>query len=381
VRRTALVALAGCRALAAPVAPSAISHQAGAGIAIALYAGADGATLGVVDDRRWVDIRDGELELDHIDPGATLATLVIEPLGGAPVHLRACTRDRLPDLTSTLDENGKPTERFVPVVRCAVDAAQGRHLVRVMYVSSTLAYRGQHEVTMIAPDRATVASRFAVQTPAWAERAEVVLYDGIPGGEHPAREVMRGAIALDGSVAILAARPRDLPAQLRRVFDGALISGDTAPTDSAWAHDASQAVGVWLELPELTLAPGPVHVHLELAAEGTRELDVPAASRAQETGTLRLPLWIDDALHGLRQRSPDFTDGASLGERFVQSVANLGEVPREVWIEEPLRPARKRRIERAWPSRPVVAGDRVRTRVRLEPGRIERVGYTIAYEF
>jgi hypothetical protein len=62
-------------------------------------------------------------------------------------------------------------------------------------------------------------------------------------------------------------------------------------------------------------------------------------------------------------------------------VANTGATPREVWIEEHLRPARHRRIERAWPTKPAVVGDLVRAHVVVKPGGFERIGFTIAYDF
>jgi hypothetical protein len=95
---------------------------------------------------------------------------------------------------------------------------------------------------------------------------------------------------------------------------------------------------------------------------------------------LRLPLWIDPALVGTRQRSPDFSGSATRVERLLLSVANTGEVAREVWIEEPMRAAHKRRVERAWPSKPAAIGDRLRSKIEVKPGQIERVGYSIAYE-
>src|SRR5262249_3914349 len=151
--------------------------------------------------------------------------------------------------------------------------------------------------------------------------------------------------------------PREVRAALHRIYTGAVIDKDVLQTDEAWAHESTQAVWVWLELPELTLAPGAVRVHVELPAEGLREIEVPAASRAALDHGLRLPLWIDPALVGTRQRAPDFSGSATRVERLLLSVANTGDVAREVWIEEPMRAAHKRRVERAWPARPVAVGD------------------------
>jgi hypothetical protein len=382
-RAPGLLILIAC-AHAAPQVPPKVPV---AGVSIAIYARGDSG-YAVIDDRRWIDTDGRSIELPRIDPGAALASLVIEPLAGA-LQIGRCTRERVPVLPPKADPKARrppppPVERFAPVVRCAATGAPGRYLVRVLYVSATLTYRAEHDVAMVAADRASVVSRFAVATSAWQERAEVVLYDGVPGGEHPPRAVAHGELELDGSTAVLADRPRDVAARLRRVYDGALPSPGIATSDLMWGRESGSAVWVWLELPRLRLAPGLLRVYLALADEGTRDIDVPANARQQADDAdapLRLPLWVDDRLHGLRQRSNDFSAGAALAERVLLSVANLGDTPRDVWIEERLRPARRRSLERAWPSKLAATGDAVRTKVVIAPGKVEHVGFTVAYEF
>jgi hypothetical protein len=381
----ALALLAACH----PQARSPIAHAEPAGISIALY-----DTFALVDDRRTLEVRGGRVELEHVDPGAALASLVIEPLGdGAAFRIGACTREAMPAVAP--DAKAKPTPapgvaaaQFAPVVRCETAAAPGRYLVRVMYVSTALRYRAQHAVVMASPDRATVTSRFAIATPAWRERAEVVVFDGVPGGARPPREVVRGPAVLDGSTAVLTAPPREVAAELRRVYDGAMrargAQADTVPpTDPGWRQASTMEVWVWLELAHVRLAPGDVRVHVELPGEGVRDADVAADRREQSDAgdaPLRLPLWIDPALHGLRQRFGDYVDGASLAERYLITVANLGDTAREVWIEERLRPLRHHHLERVWPGKPALADDRVRARVNVSPGKLERVGFTVAYD-
>ena len=96
-----VVALAACKLHAPPPALS----PAAAGLSIALYRG-DDLAYGVVDDRRWVDVAGKELALDHVDPGATLASLVIEPLETRALHVGECTRDRIPE------PEVKPTDKL-----------------------------------------------------------------------------------------------------------------------------------------------------------------------------------------------------------------------------------------------------------------------------
>jgi hypothetical protein len=395
------------------------------GISIALY-----DTFALVDDRRSIEVRGSSVELEHIDPGAALATLVMEPLDPThALHIGACTRDALPEPAPEApakgageptialqpvppdDENARniilarrhlgfenrrvtsepaPAQapqpgHYAPVVRCEVTAAPGRYLVRILYVSSALRYRAEHTVTVTTADRATVVSRFAIETPSWGQHAELVVYDGLPGGAHPPRELARGPAVLDGSIAILATSPRDVAAQLQRVYMGV---GRVGPTSSD-QDNSSDTVGepvpdVWvrLELADVRLPAGPVHVHVEVPGEVTRDCDVGMEARDQGDHAdvpLRLPLWIDPTLRGFHQRSPDYAEGASIAERFLITVANLGDSPREVWVEEPLRHHPHYALERAWPGKPAIAGDRVRAKLLVAPGKLDRVGFTATY--
>ena len=95
----AAAVLVACRAHG-PQAPAGVPRE---GLAIAIYratssspASADDATAGaasspgvdpppgyaVVDDRRWIEIAGDRFELEHVDPGASLAALVIESVAG-----------------------------------------------------------------------------------------------------------------------------------------------------------------------------------------------------------------------------------------------------------------------------------------------------------
>lgn len=416
MRRVAATLLACGLASCTHHAPPHDAKPAEAGVSIAMYE-SGGQGYSVVDDRRWLDIAGSSVLLANIDPGASLASLVIE--SGGDLKLGPCTRDRLPDpQTDPLQEYGRrrireslripvvprryrdlvPLQppaaepprvvaeagpRYAPVVRCAVTGAPGRHLVRIVYVSTTLRYRAAHEVSVTEPSRATVSSRFAIGTPRWRVRANVVLFDGIPGGEKPLREVARGTVGLDGSTAVLANPEQTVAAELRRVYDGAILASDDT-RDTMWGHDSVQSVWLWLELAKLRLAPGPIDVHLELPGERVRDARVADTSRKQDDepgAPLRLALWADESLRGSRQRIVDYNDGNVLVERVILGVGNMGEEPREVFVEEHLRPAGKRRVERAWPRKPGAAGDVLRTKLVAVPGTITRTGYTISYEF
>lgn len=378
-----------------------------AGITMTFYQGA-GTSYTVVDDRRVVEVRGGVLLLDHIDPGASLPSLVIEPLGETALVVGTCDRDReirtlspetalerygawrerrarqieAGDLQTAAEPAPDGTLTIVsPVVRCAASGSAGRQLVRVLYVSSVLAYRAQHDIHLTTGDRATVATRFAIPTPAWSARADVILFEGLPGGDKPAVEIARGQIALDGSTAVLGAPPREVSARVRRVFDGAIRSGVGDANDPAWGRDSVHAVWVWLELEGTSLTTGPTHATLELPGEVPRTIDVPAAGREDTRAGSRLPLWIDAELRGIRNRSVAGADGASLADRFSFSVSNAGATAREVWIEEKLRPAKRRTLLGGGPTTPILGAGVARTKVTVAPGGTERAAYAIAYVF
>jgi hypothetical protein len=373
-RRAALLVLAACT----PPRPLEHVAQPAAGVAIAIYAKPDGSPYSVVDDRRWIDVTGSTIALANIDPGAELPSLMIEPLSDPALAIGQCSRDRVADPPKA--DGTKPApDRVASTVRCEVHGRAGRHLVRVLYVSTSLGYRAKHDISVKAADRAVVSSRFAIATPPWHGTADVALYDGVPGGERPPVAVAHGTVALDGTTAIVSVPPHDLPARLRRVYDGAVAPAPDAPTqDAGWAQASTPQVWLWLELANATLAPGPFHVSVELGDEGTHQVDVASDARR---GDLRLPLWVDRELHGARERVTIPGDGMSLVDRFVLTVTNLGTVPREVWIEEHLRPGRRRAVTGAWPTKPALHGDTLRNKVSVKSNERERVGYTVHYEF
>lgn len=362
----------------------------------------------VVDDRRSVEVRGGMLLLDHVDPGAALPSLVIEPLGTSTLVVGQCDRDHETHTLAADDAlakfgqwqerrrqriaDGDPdpepepapdgtVDVISPVVRCNASGAEGAQRVRLLYVSSSLTYSAQHAVTMTTGDRATIATRFAIASPSWGGRADVALFEGVPGGDKPVLELARGSLALDGSTSVLGAPPRETPARVRRVYDGATRTGVGDATDPTWGRDSVHAVWVWLELDGATLSPGPTHAHLELPGETIRDIEVPSAGRQHTSSGTRLPLWIDDQLRGLRTRTVVGAEGTSLVDRFIVSISSTATEPREVWIEEKLRPAKRRTLKAGWPTKPVLGSDVARTKVMVKPGGVERVGYSIEYVF
>jgi hypothetical protein len=406
------------------------------GIAIAVYAAADRA-FAVIDDRRTIEVTGRRILLDRIERSAALPTLVIEPLGAARGVLRIeqCAREQLrfdpaeaprpprpakpadeadsAALEAAAEADGVPS----PLVACTVAGPPGRHRVRVHYVAAPYRFEARHEIAMTAPDRATVSTRFIAPTPAWGARGELVLHDGAPGGGEPPREVGRAVVTLDGGTAVISQPPREVPARLVHLYNGMALPVGIDRSDVAWGKDSQHDVAVLLELDDPQLLPAPAHVRIALGGGDVRELGTrytpeppaaapetalaldrralgqeppppssrprtaPARPGAAAAGPKRLPLWLDPLLRGTRKRTFDRAAGGTLADRVEITVANTGAEPREVWIEEPLRTARRREIVRARPGKPEIAGDVARMKVVVPPGQIERLAFTVRYTF
>ncbi|MFT3691498.1 MAG: hypothetical protein QM831_00035 [Kofleriaceae bacterium] len=397
----------------------------GEGITISLYKARDTASsYGVIDDRRRVTIAANELVLDHVPLDASLASLVIEPLAGEPLAIEKCSREALPPMpapaivppkkdpaadardriellerqrAARLEALGVrvPAKPPAPVVvakpatppptlnadiHCTITGASGPRLVRVLYTVPKLTYGAQHDITIRSLDKATIASRFTIETPRWNTRADVVLYDGLPGAERPPKEIMRGPIVLDGSTAIVPIAELEVPATVRRIYRGAVESVGVDSGDPTWNAETRHDVWVWLGLGKLALVPGVVYAHLALPNELPRDV----ATTQSAGDTLELPLYIDRELSGTRMRFEeqlDSDEASALTERVLLSVANTGDAPKEVWVEEQIRTAKRRKVERAWPKQPHGSGDIVREKLVVKPHAIERMGFSIGYVF
>jgi hypothetical protein len=410
-----LVLLAACGAAAAPEPRPATPTE---GLAIAIYR--NGArSYGVVDDRREIEVAGTTVFLDRIDPAAALQSLVIEPLGSEPIHVLSCVRERVDDSPAALaqlaEARGERRRRVIvlhdvhdhspdrfhyedtndmepavlpapavlsPIVRCKVRARAGKHLVRVLHVTSSLGFQTQHDLTMTDAEHARVATRYAIATPVWRARANVTLFEGVPGDETPPHELARSTIVLDGSTAIVAGAPREFAARLRSIYDGTKPQDgdDLKPTDITWGQASRRQVWVWLELPDARLPLGPLRAHVELPGQPVRELAIAAELRVQTADLTRYPLWIDEDLLGTRKRSVERADGVMIADRVALTVANLGTQPREVWIEERLRSPRRRVISQSWPAPPTLVKDIARVKLTLAPGQTERLGFTVVYD-
>jgi hypothetical protein len=348
VSRAAVVVAAACAA--APAVPP--PRATGPAVAITIY-GVGEASYAVVDERR-APVRDGAaLVLEGIDPRAELASLVIEPVGGAPLALGPCLRDRVP---------GGAT--VIAAVRCA-PVAGGAGELGVRYVVPQLGVRVVHAVTVVAADRAELVTSVVFATPALGGVAELTVLDGAPGGDRVPQVVARGAVVRDGAVAVVRAPARTVAVRLRRI---------AAVDDTPRRH--AVPVRAWLELGGLT--PGS-ELSVTVAIDGE-----PAATRVVRVGGAdgggarerRWPLWDDDEVSAWRVGA---RRTAFEVDRHELAVANRGTVAREVWIEGATRREARRIETRAWPGPAELAGDRVAVAVRVRPGEIAHAGYAIRY--
>ena len=407
----AMFVLGACHAAPTAPAPAAPTDEA---IAILLYDHDGEPRYAVIEDRRWLDVTGPQLAIDRIDPAAQLASLTVEPLT-APIAIGTCVRDRLPVLppptlrtpvapasASDAFDTGevpvvppppsdKPTGPAYPaVLHCDVHAAPGRYLVRVRYVVPGLGFRAVHDLTVSAADRATVRSQYTFATPAWQRAAEVRLFDHVPGSDAAAHEIARRTLQLDGTTAVIATPPRDLPARLRWIYAGAAEvtddAAETSPREARWHRASQTAIWLWLELaappdghaPPLAL--GVVHAKVAIDAAWAHAIDVPAAAiRPLATGGVRFPLWSDPQLQGDRSRRSHQTRSAML-DQFQISLSNTSGAEREVWFEEDLRPFPRHVVSQSTAVPPAITGDRLRLPITVGAGKLERTRFEIEYE-
>ena len=78
-------------------------------------------------------------------------------------------------------------------------------------------------------------------------------------------------------------------------------------------------------LPDVSIAAGEAHVHVGLPGEPVRDVVAAIAS-----GTRRVSLGVDDALHGTRHRVEGFGGGDALVDQIAVTLANTGAIARDV---------------------------------------------------
>jgi hypothetical protein len=440
-----LVCVAGCPDGRGPDHPRGASE---AGLSLTYYADrkqspedTDVKRILVVEQRRWVDVgADKTLDIDQIDEGADLESLVIESLSNpGGLKLGGCSRDLVSirggastawvgrkavitvgrgrsaegTITSVRDgqlilasDDGRVTavtlqeaKSFTLIggdaqVRCQVESGTGKQLVRVVYTTPGLTFSSEHTMVVRLDDvgvgTAEITPRFTVYTPAWQVVADVALYDGIPGGAHPPHEVFRGPVTLTGDPVIVAGEVIKAPARLDAVYRGAVVSPGEPARDQYWRNGMTMDVWEWLELDlgDDTMPPGRVMLEVNQTGEPVPQPAMVEADAIElvnpetdRSGQIRIKLWPSVDLRGMRMKYPLSVLDNGLTESLLFSVSNGGDRPREILIEEELRPGKKREVMKPFPTKPTVRNGVLRVRVTARPGRAVRVGYVMSYEW
>jgi hypothetical protein len=393
----------------------------------------------VVEQRRWVEVgADRALEIDRIDDGADLESLVIESLQGGDLALGTCGRDSVLDalhssqstwlgrkaeitlakgrtatgtITAIVDnrvilvgDDGETTEVTTTnwrsfrvlggdsLVRCKVTAGEGKHLVRVVYTTGALGFHADHtmRVSLDETDRGKVeiTPRFTVDTPPWQVVADVSLYDGMPGGTRAPREVFRGPITLTGDAVVVAGPTQTAVARIEAVYRGAIVSPGESSREAYWRTSSNVDVWDWLdlELGDATLPPGRLDLEIARATQPVPEPAVVEQTAIElpdpdDPGHVRIRLWPVNELRGQRLKMQLSTLQSEITESILFSLSNAGERTREVVVEEELRPAKKRSVLRSFPRKPTVRDNILRVRLKAIPGNAARAGVVMHYEW
>lgn len=355
--------------------------------------------VALVDDRRWLEVpADGQVAIDGLAPTLVLDSLVLEPLEGGELAVVWCTRAPAPAPAAPI------------AVRCQLRGVAGRHLVRVAYAAGGVAWQASHRITarLDASGRGTaqIQSTFAIAAPGWpADATDLELWRGLPDGPASPTQVWAGRAPLAAAVTVPGATaPREVRARTLAIFRGAVRAGGLPPTDPAWNEHSRTDVQAWL-LVDAALPGGQAEVELVGAAgsqiaigavePGAAELwgpglvcagrptgsapDPDCADLRGSAGT-RVPLWPDPRWRGRRDVHRISSAEDTLRERVRLRVDNLGDQPAEIWIEEPLRDARRHRVE-ALGRTPHDRGGWLRTWFRVDPKRRAQAGFALAYDF
>lgn len=230
-----------------------------------------------------------------------------------------------------------------PGLRCHVTSgAPGRQLVRLGYASPGFAWTASYRVELrdeAAITAAPLTPRYTIVAPGLTtpRAAMVRLVAGLPDGPFAPAEAWRGELTLGGGPVVVTGATAARPARAGWVYRGALGSADEPPAGEYW-HAASHGL-VWREL---ALAPAPTDVAgpLEVVLDGDAARRVRAALPAPALDppvAVRVPLASSATLIGYRHKRELARDERHVVDEILYSVANHGDAPVEVTIEEELR--------------------------------------------
>ncbi len=230
-----------------------------------------------------------------------------------------------------------------PGLRCRVTSrAPGRQLVRLCYASPGFGWTASYRVELAGEAAITAAPltpRYTIVAPGLPtpRAATVRLVAGLPEGPIAPAEAWRGALTVGGGPVVVTGATEARPARTGWVYRGALPLADDGPAGAYW-HAASHGL-VWREL---ALAPAPTDVAgpLEVVLDGdaTRRVRAALPAPALEPAiAVRVPLATSATLIGYRHKRELARDDRHVVDEILYSVANHGDRPVEVTIEEELR--------------------------------------------
>lgn len=391
------------------------------GLSVAVYTSlvGPGGGFAVVDDRRVIEVTGDSIIIERVAPGATLSSLIVEPLGDSSLRIGECSREALalpPPAEADADgevaagsdayllpvrqppiaeeivipgrvpvegrpRDSEPTPSLSPVVdspivRCTVVSGRGTHRVRILYVTPDVTFTAHHDIAMSTPEAATVTTRFALPTPDLDMRGEVTLYAGMPGpgrDETPV-EVGRGEVTLDGSISLFGGPTREVRARLRRMWRSADAS--TANEDAYRAQQV-RPVRVWLEL-EGPLQSGDATLRVDLPYEPPMPQSIPAEAIERGANVTRMPVRDDADLISLHESRPLRARDEAARERFSISISNAGPVAREVVVVYALTKGKAHTVESSWPVAPTIERDLAKSKVQIEANSVGRLRYIVS---
>ncbi|HVV86443.1 MAG TPA: hypothetical protein VHE35_25475, partial [Kofleriaceae bacterium] len=193
-------------------------------------------------------------------------------------------------------------------------------------------------------------------------------------------EVWHGPLALAGGDVTAIGAPSTRGAHVRRVYRGAVPPPAGAdPHEQGWGQASTADVVRELVFERApTDVPGALRVAIADPDGGVRWQagELPAVSAAGGK-LVRVPLDVDRSLVGFRQRLVHDED--SLADEVRLSVANRGDAPVEVVLEEPLRPIGRAAVRFAAPSPGTLSASYWQLAVQVAPGKLERAAVLLAY--
>lgn len=294
-----------------------------------------------------------------------------------------------PDRVLRLAVEGVPAQ---PTLRCEVESRRpGRQLVRVTYATTGVTWSASHIVAALpgggvpgAVESLELVTAYTITADALPtpRRAHVQLVLGLPGEREAPQLVWRGDATVGGGAVRVESAPAPRRARLDRVYRGAADDPTTNPRRPEWRDVSGTAI--WRELAfERTSsdAPGPVRVAVRDDGDAVRWVDgeVPGGS-LEISGAVRVPLLLEPDLVGFRRKLGRDLAGQVLVDEVSYSVANRGDAPVEVVVEEPLRGVVRPTVVHASKSGELLR-DRWRARITVPAAGIVQGQVVLRYRF